>query len=134
MISGIVILPYRLLNSEQGKNTMQVKNIISDFLQLRDKVNSELHFVGFLTKNGKRLITRTDSGSEIKVLTDLLKVLSYDKVYKEPFDIILSYFTDKGSITISDIGFFDNIQEAATWLVESAKFENQQSSASLYKI
>ena len=134
MISGIVILPYRLLNSEKGKNTMQVKNIISDFLQLRDKVNSELHFVGFLTKNGKRLITRTDSGSEIKVLTDLLKVLSYDKVYKEPFDIILSYFTDKGSITISDIGFFDNIQEAATWLVESAKFENQQSSASLYKI
>ena len=97
---------------------MNTAEILSNFIELKKKINSGKSFVCFNTKNGRRFITTCATGKNLNLLSEKLEVVPTDKEYTEPFDLIMSYYTDKDSVQIDDLLFFPNLQEVVAWLGE----------------
>lgn len=109
---------------------MEVAKIINDFFNLKKKINESCGYrgyIGFETKNGRRLISRFVKqdvlhNTEYLVLDENFYVLEgIDKEFKNktPFEIIQGYFNN-GSIPITNLEFFTDRQTAALWLIEDS--------------
>ena len=94
-------------------------NIIKEYLELKEKINSEDYFIGFVTyEHKKRLLLKQENTSKIYALTNRFKILETkdDKEFDNFFDFLESYFLDPQSVDIKTIEFFETIQEATSWL------------------
>ena len=94
-------------------------NIIKEYLELKEKINSEDYFIGFVIyEHKKRLLLKQENTSKIYALTNRFKILETkdDKEFDNFFDFLESYFLDPQSVDIKTIEFFETIQEATSWL------------------
>lgn len=96
-------------------------DVIKDYLSLKNKINSEDYFVGFVTsENQKRLLIKEENSKRIFALTQKLRILeTKDEEFNSFFDFIESYFTDPQSVKIKDIEFFKTLNQATAWLFSS---------------
>lgn len=94
-------------------------NIIKEYLELKEKINSENYFIGFVTcEHKKRLLLKQENTSKIYAITNRFKILETkgDKEFDNFFDFLESYFLDPQSVDIKTIEFFETVQEATSWL------------------
>jgi hypothetical protein len=89
--------------------------VIPQYENLKNQVNDHRWIVGFVTKNGKRIICRSEYASTC-VSIDKKFTLIDTEVYESPFALIQGYFTD-GSIPITEVVLFYDYEEAHTWLL-----------------
>lgn len=108
---------------------MDNHSIIKEFLALKDQLLDRRNYICFGTKNGRRLIVRREDTDECVAVTKDFKIVSFldtplPQYFMSPYDLIEGYYTDRNSISITEIFITHSKEDAIKYLIKEGKDES----------